>query len=105
VRVVPYREGPEVIENICRQAFPGLCVTSMFVLKYNYKAENYLAAEEEKENEQSLYDSIPLSKRERIEPILGKRKLPKDGWDVYDYQREFARQGVKKGNKLFRLVS
>lgn len=92
-----------MIENISRQAFPGLCVTSMFVLKYNYKISNYLSPEEEKE--ESIYDNITLTKRERIEPFLGKRKLPNNGWEVYDYQREFSRQGVKKGNKLFRLVS
>lgn len=104
IRVVPNRVGQEIIDNIWRQAFPGLLVTGSFVLKYSYLISNYLAIEEVKEEVDS--DSVCLTKAERIQPYFnGKFEFPPNGWDVYTFLEEFARQGVKKSDQKFRLVS
>jgi hypothetical protein len=79
-----------------------MLVSRLFVVKYQYKPKNYLLSEEEVE--QSLYDTVHLTKKESIEPFLGKNSLPNDGWKIYDFHKEYSRQGVRKSDNKFRLV-
>lgn len=59
---------------------------------------------DEEEKDESLYNSLSLTKVERLQPFMRKPKFPKDGWNVYDIRKEFARQGVKNG-KRFKYVT
>jgi hypothetical protein len=100
--VVPYRSGQEVIDNITRQAFSGYLVTGSFALKYSYPVRNYWGHEDEK----TYTDQLSLTRMERIQPYFnGKFDFPPNGWDIYNFLEEFARQGVKKSDQKFRLVS
>ena len=74
------------------------------MLKYSYAVKNYLAIEEVKEEIDP--DQILLTKSEKIQPsFYGKFDFPPNGWDVYNFLEEFARQGIKKSDQKFRLVS
>jgi hypothetical protein len=84
------------------QTFPGFFVTSMFASKYNYIIHNYSLPEEQKE--QSIFDTVQLTRKERMAPFLLKRSLPINGWNVYKWNEEFRRQGISKDDKRFRIV-
>jgi hypothetical protein len=40
-----------------------------------------------------------------IDKILGHDQIDKDGWDVYDSEKEYGRQGIDKDNKKFRQAN
>ena len=106
VKIMPVKEGFEVYDSIRNQAFPGMFMTSWFVTKYKYQIKNYLLYEEEKiEDTVTSIDKISLSKAEKLESIICLKKLPEDGWNVYNYQHEYYRQGISKSNKDFRRIA
>ena len=110
IRVVPFREGREVIDNITRQAFPGFLVSSMFVIKYSYSIKNFLVPEEEAKEPTTIYETPYLTKKEKLEPYMGELKLPENGWDIYSFKREFLRQGTDidatgDDRRTFRVVN
>lgn len=96
----PVRLGNEIVESIYSQAFPGMMMSGAFALKYSYPLQNYSVPEEE--TEQSIYEEVSLSNRERLSPFMNKFDLPQNGWDVYNSGFEFGRQGVTTKNEAFR---
>lgn len=106
IKVVPYRDGAEIIEHLYRQAFPGFCMDSMFVRKYSYQPQNYLLPdEEETKDDATVYDCIKLTKSQKLELYFGTRELPINGWEFYSYKREMRRCGIKEDNSDFRMIS
>mmetsp|Transcript_26177 Transcript_26177/g.26054 ORF Transcript_26177/g.26054 Transcript_26177/m.26054 type:complete len:103 (+) Transcript_26177:850-1158(+) len=98
----PVKLGNEIVESIYSQAFPGMMMSGAFALKYSYPLQNYSVPEDEAE--QSAYEEVSLSNRERLSPFMNKFDLPQNGWDVYHSGTEFGRQGVTTKNEAFRRI-
>jgi len=74
-----YRKGKHLFETLNRVAFPNFLWKDVFALKYEYQIKN-------------------SHKEYRI-----KMDLPINGWDVYDMEDEFKRQGVFDLKETFRI--
>ena len=101
IRVIPAKEGKEILKSIYQQAFPQVMDPKLFVLNYSYAINNYLVPEEAKN---SIYDPISLTKSDLMNIYFDKFDFPVNGWDVYNFRKEFKRQGLSERDRIFRGV-
>ena len=98
IKVNPARESADIVTSITQIAFPQMMITSLFVMKYSYKIKNYSVPEDEKEKE--LLPPELLSKTEKLDQFITEKQLHVNGWDVYNWNKEFKRQGVVEAAKF-----
>ena len=77
--ITGHNRGKDLFNEIRKVAFPNILWKDVFPLKYKY--------------------TLKTISRES----LNKLDLPSNGWEVYDMQKEFKRQGVKHKHKMFRI--
>jgi hypothetical protein len=89
-----------LFEDILKTVFVDIHDDDIFLTNYTYKYEGYFKEEKEspskimaKEIFQNDDNELKLT-RAMIDKILGGDKLDKDGWDAYNFEKEFERQGI-----------
>ena len=76
---------------------PGFPMSSSFVYKYKYEIKNYLLSDKD----ENLESALPTNK-EKLRLYSIKRKLPSKGYKVYNFDKEFERQGIAEESDHFR---
>ena len=105
-KVYTYGECQEIADSIRQQAMPGFHMSSIFVYKYGYKTQNYAVEDakilDEDSPEDQTNSNLALSKTDILQKYTQMPKIEKDGWKIYQFAKEFKRQGVEDDSLHFK---
>mmetsp|Transcript_36578 Transcript_36578/g.42104 ORF Transcript_36578/g.42104 Transcript_36578/m.42104 type:complete len:276 (+) Transcript_36578:144-971(+) len=87
-------KGMQLFKNIKELSFPGVLLDSAYCYKFPKIFKEHCRAQHLIEEE-----------KEQLVEFSGKQYVPRNGWNVYEFKAEFARQGVDKTCSVFDTVT